>query len=44
MGCCPGPEGAKLDQDALHSFQLMTSKPFIFVFNMDAAGDGQRGS
>ena len=32
-----GPEGAKLDQDALRSFQLMTSKPFIFVFNMDAA-------
>ena len=31
-----GPEGAKLDQDALKSFQLMTSKPFIFVFNMDA--------
>ena len=32
-----GPEGAQLDQDALRSFQLMTSKPFIFVFNMDAA-------
>ena len=32
-----GPEGATLDQDALRSFQLMTSKPFIFVFNMDAA-------
>lgn len=32
-----GPEDAKLDQDALRSFQLMTSKPFIFVFNMDAA-------
>ena len=32
-----GPEGTKLDQDALRSFQLMTSKPFIFVFNMDAA-------
>ena len=31
------PEGAKLDQDALRTFQLMTSKPFIFVFNMDAA-------
>ena len=31
-----GPVGAKLDQDALKSFQLMTSKPFIFVFNMDA--------
>lgn len=33
-----GPEGAKLDQDALRSFQLMTSKPFIYVFNMDEAG------
>ena len=32
-----GPEGTKLDQDALRTFQLMTSKPFIFVFNMDAA-------
>ena len=32
-----GPAGAKLDPDALKSFQLMTSKPFIFVFNMDAA-------
>ena len=32
-----GPAGVKLDQDALKSFQLMTSKPFIFVFNMDAA-------
>lgn len=31
-----GPAGEKLDQDALKSFQLMTSKPFIFVFNMDA--------
>lgn len=31
-----GPAGSKLDQDALKSFQLMTSKPFIFVFNMDA--------
>lgn len=31
-----GPAGVKLDQDALKSFQLMTSKPFIFVFNMDA--------
>lgn len=31
-----GPAGAKLDQDVLKSFQLMTSKPFIFVFNMDA--------
>lgn len=33
-----GPEGAKLDQAALKSFQLMTTKPFIFVFNMDAKG------
>ena len=32
-----GPEGTKMDQDALRTFQLMTSKPFIFVFNMDAA-------
>lgn len=27
-----------LDQDILKSFQLMTTKPFIYVFNMDAAG------
>ncbi len=33
-----GPEGAKLDQDALRSFQLMTAKPFIYVFNMDEDG------
>ena len=33
-----GPEGAKLDQEALRSFQLMTSKPFIYVFNMDQDG------
>lgn len=33
-----GPDGAKLDQDALRTFQLMTSKPFIYVFNMDDAG------
>lgn len=33
-----GPEGAKLDQEALRTFQLMTSKPFIYVFNMDDAG------
>jgi len=33
-----GPEGAKLDQDALRAFQLMTAKPFIYVFNMDEAG------
>ena len=33
-----GPAGAGLDQEALASFQLMTTKPFIFVFNMDADG------
>ncbi|WP_099331678.1 redox-regulated ATPase YchF [Actinomyces minihominis] len=33
-----GAEGAKLDQDALRTFQLMTSKPFIYVFNMDQDG------
>lgn len=33
-----GPEGQKLDQDALKTFQLMTSKPFIYVFNMDEDG------
>ncbi|MGO3797491.1 MAG: redox-regulated ATPase YchF [Pauljensenia sp.] len=33
-----GPEGAKLDQEALRSFQLMTAKPFIYVFNMDEGG------
>ena len=33
-----GPAGADLDQEALASFQLMTTKPFIFVFNMDADG------
>ncbi|WP_022867653.1 redox-regulated ATPase YchF [Schaalia vaccimaxillae] len=33
-----GPAGADLDQEALKSFQLMTTKPFIFVFNMDAEG------
>ncbi|WP_026460435.1 redox-regulated ATPase YchF [Schaalia suimastitidis] len=33
-----GPEGKKLDADAVKSFQLMTSKPFIYVFNMDAEG------
>ena len=30
------PEGQTLDTEVLKSFQLMTSKPFIFVFNMDA--------
>ncbi len=33
-----GPAGAGLDQETLASFQLMTTKPFIFVFNMDADG------
>ena len=33
-----GSAGSKLDQQILKSFQLMTTKPFIFVFNMDSAG------
>jgi GTP-binding protein YchF len=33
-----GTAGAGLDAEALKSFQLMTSKPFIYVFNMDDAG------
>ncbi len=33
-----GASGAGLDADALRSFQLMTTKPFIYVFNMDDAG------
>ena len=33
-----GPAGAKLDPKVLREFQLMTTKPFIFVFNMDADG------
>lgn len=33
-----GAEGQKLDQEALRSFQLMTAKPFIYVFNMDQDG------
>ncbi|MDN5964628.1 MAG: redox-regulated ATPase YchF, partial [Actinomyces sp.] len=37
-----GPEGAELDQEALRSFQLMTAKPFIYVFNMDEAGMGDQ--
>ncbi len=33
------PENTKgLDPDILRSFQLMSSKPFIYVFNMDEAG------
>ena len=31
-------EAEKLDQDILKSFQLMTSKAFIYVFNMDDEG------
>ncbi len=38
-----GPEGQRLDQDALKSFQLMTSKPFIYVFNMDEDGMSDEG-
>ncbi|MFC5370662.1 redox-regulated ATPase YchF [Arcanobacterium bovis] len=30
--------GTELDQDILKSFQLMTSKPFIYVFNTDDDG------
>ena len=30
--------GGALDQDVLKTFQLMTSKPFIYVFNTDDAG------
>ena len=30
--------GKHLDQDVLKSFQLMTAKPFIYVFNTDDAG------
>ena len=33
-----GPEGSKLDPTILRDFQLMTTKPFIYVFNMDADG------
>lgn len=31
-------ETAGLDADVLKTFQLMTTKPFIYVFNMDDAG------
>lgn len=34
---------AGLDEDALRSFQLMTTKPFIYVFNMDDAGMADEG-
>ncbi|AYD90362.1 redox-regulated ATPase YchF [Actinomyces lilanjuaniae] len=33
-----GAEAAGLDRDVLRSFQLMTTKPFIYVFNMDDEG------
>ena len=33
-----GATGQKLEPDILRSFQLLTTKPFIYVFNMDAAG------
>ncbi|MDO5672075.1 MAG: redox-regulated ATPase YchF [Actinomycetaceae bacterium] len=37
-----GAEKAGLDMEIVRSFQLMTAKPFIYVFNMDASslGDG----
>lgn len=38
-----GREAADLDQDILKSFQLMTSKAFIYVFNMDTAGMEDEG-
>ncbi len=37
-----GEEARKLDQDILRSFQLMTSKKFIYVFNMDSEGMADR--
>jgi len=33
-----GAKAAGLDTDILRTFQLMTTKPFIYVFNMDDAG------
>ncbi len=33
-----GAEAAGLDRDVLRGFQLMTTKPFIYVFNMDDEG------
>lgn len=33
-----GVEGKALDADILRSFQLLTTKPFIYVFNLDAEG------
>ena len=33
-----GAEAAGIDAEALKTFQLMTTKPFIYVFNMDDAG------
>lgn len=37
-GLLSGSAGAALDRSVLQQFQLMTTKPFIFVFNMDTAG------
>ena len=33
-----GAEAAGIDAEVLMTFQLMTTKPFIYVFNMDDAG------
>ena len=33
-----GAEAAGIDAEVLGTFQLMTTKPFIYVFNMDDAG------
>ena len=33
-----GAEAAGIDAEVLRTFQLMTTKPFIYVFNMDDAG------
>ena len=33
-----GAEAAGIDAEVLKTFQLMTTKPFIYVFNMDDAG------
>ena len=35
-----GAEAAGIDAEVLKTFQLMTTKPFIYVFNMDDAGMG----
>jgi ribosome-binding ATPase len=34
----PGAKAASLDLDEIKSLQLMTAKPFIYVFNTDEAG------